>query len=755
MVWAVLAGSERLSRVLWAKSHEPLRAAIICSQLCRRLSALPHLRADEEHLDHFADMYEDWAIGLLDAVPDSKDAVPLLTLVPTAQADPRFEKLSAAGSQLLWTKSPLDCASEGQGRLSAPCRRFVAHRHSRFLLDAYFCGDFPTSRACIPARTPLWRIVLQMFVFFIPGVFCEVMPSHYELRLKAKKKEDQEDQARRERGLRGRARKVKKSLHVGGSMCRHTIEGAMTMASAAVNTTVHAAGNLGGAVGIVGKHDEEMEEWDDEYVQVSRDNEDTLTDLVDDIKSVRFLFFFQIPKIKLIGHLISHAGFFVFLWVLCEQGAEQLRNEREPEITTVDLVFWVWTFARLVAELQEIVPFSREGVSRYFQQRQKWMDPMIVLLVGSAVAIKLRVNDCLDASGGVLIARDGCDTLDARQRRLELSRIAHDLLALALVPVCFRLLEYAIEVSEAVGVLVIILSHMLSDGFNFAFVLLLTALGVGATLRNVMPTSGSMSFVTGSYPYTGHFSQPMFLPFWGLVGDIELDHFEEMISALVPTQFLAPLLLWMYLVIANIFLVNLLIATMTATYERVKNQSQLYWNFERTAMILQFKDTKSLPPPLNLLVVLFYTLPHMVLRLVRCGPSRVFATEEVVGYESLASHRAGFRAVPSARSLRQLRGRETDARRSYLGLLEKRRKAELHSSVGRLQEGLGELHAASRERHESSLAAMARSQERHEERLDELATQVAAIAKKLGIESEDAKPKDHRNPDFMRRRSMV
>ena len=56
MVWAVLAGSERLSRVLWAKSHEPLRAAIICSQLCRRLAALPHLRGDEEHLEHFADM---------------------------------------------------------------------------------------------------------------------------------------------------------------------------------------------------------------------------------------------------------------------------------------------------------------------------------------------------------------------------------------------------------------------------------------------------------------------------------------------------------------------------------------------------------------------------------------------------------------------------------------------------------------------------------------------------------------------------
>ena len=63
--------------------------------------------------------------------------------------------------------------------------------------------------------------------------------------------------------------------------------------------------------------------------------------------------------------------------------------------------------------------------------------------------------------------------------------MAQDLLATALVPVCYRLLEYAIEVSEAVGVLVIILSHMLYDVGNFAFVLLLSALGVGAALRNV------------------------------------------------------------------------------------------------------------------------------------------------------------------------------------------------------------------------------------------------------------------------------
>ena len=88
------------------------------------------------------------------------------------------------------------------------------------------------------------------------------------------------------------------------------------------------------------------------------------------------------------------------------------------------------------------------------------------------------------------------------------------------------------------------------------------------------------------YAYAGgelSFSQPFFVPLWGLVGDIELEFVEEMISALTPTQYIAPSLIFFYLVFANIVLVNLLIATMTATYERVKNQSQLYWNFERTA----------------------------------------------------------------------------------------------------------------------------------------------------------------------------
>ena len=82
-------------------------------------------------------------------------------------------------AQVLWTESPIELAAHKQGELSAPSMRLIVHRHSRYLLESYDCGDYPGSLARIPQNThPFW-IVLQIFFFFLPGTFCEVMPTHY------------------------------------------------------------------------------------------------------------------------------------------------------------------------------------------------------------------------------------------------------------------------------------------------------------------------------------------------------------------------------------------------------------------------------------------------------------------------------------------------------------------------------------------------------------------------------------------------
>ena len=90
MLWAVLVGEEPLARLLWAKTHEPIRAALMASKLCQTLAALPHLSSDQDYLQEQADEFEKLSIGLLDTIAESHDAVPLLTVCPTVFADPRF-----------------------------------------------------------------------------------------------------------------------------------------------------------------------------------------------------------------------------------------------------------------------------------------------------------------------------------------------------------------------------------------------------------------------------------------------------------------------------------------------------------------------------------------------------------------------------------------------------------------------------------------------------------------------------------------
>eukprot|EP00966_Prymnesium_polylepis_P286853 6625859-Prymnesium_polylepis.2 len=73
-----LTGQHNLATALWERSNTPLRAAIMASQLCRRLSRHSSLRADSEALLAQSLSYEDLALELLDAVRDSKLAVQLL-----------------------------------------------------------------------------------------------------------------------------------------------------------------------------------------------------------------------------------------------------------------------------------------------------------------------------------------------------------------------------------------------------------------------------------------------------------------------------------------------------------------------------------------------------------------------------------------------------------------------------------------------------------------------------------------------------
>jgi hypothetical protein len=132
MMWAVCMGEHKLAETLWARSNDPMRAALLASQLCRRMSAEPHLAAESSRLEQFADRYEDLAIGLLEQFDDKDDAIASLALVPCLYTDGQ--------AKLMWEESPLDGAAIDDGRLSVPCKRLVAHPTAQELLEGWYCG---------------------------------------------------------------------------------------------------------------------------------------------------------------------------------------------------------------------------------------------------------------------------------------------------------------------------------------------------------------------------------------------------------------------------------------------------------------------------------------------------------------------------------------------------------------------------------------------------------------------------------------
>lgn len=64
------------------------------------------------------------------------------------------------------------------------------------------------------------------------------------------------------------------------------------------------------------------------------------------------------------------------------------------------------------------------------------------------------------------------------------------------------------------------------------------------------------------------------------------------------------------MLVTIVVLINLLIAMMSNTYQRIEEQSDIQWKFGRAKLIQNMNRTMSTPSPLNL----FVGIPFMLIR---------------------------------------------------------------------------------------------------------------------------------------------
>jgi hypothetical protein len=339
-----------------------------------------------------------------------------------------------------------------------------------------------------------------------------------------------------------------------------------------------------------------------------------------------------------------------------------------PTIGYIELVFWLWTVGRLLQELGSIDVSSgmMSGFRGHLQDTWNRVDFLTYFTLLSTVALRLS-NGC-----GVLAVAHAADAADAAAHatahaaahaavlaelaaRPECERqqlYARNLYAVSVILIWTRLVQLT-RVFKPVGQMSIVLGRMMVEDVSIFFQLvMIISPGFGIAFAALEPST----FPAGPSSPFENMDSPFWTPFWGLLGDVDREKMLQVTNGVQPSRWVLQVLLWVYMFITTVVLVNLLIAQMSQTYERGMEQGKEDWCFRRAELIIEFKDTLrgSVPPPFNLLHLPFQLASSLAHR-IRCtaatarGSATVHPDSGGAGAPHGSSSLArGFRLTPDA-----------------------------------------------------------------------------------------------------------
>lgn len=89
----------------------------------------------------------------------------------------------------------------------------------------------------------------------------------------------------------------------------------------------------------------------------------------------------------------------------------------------------------------------------------------------------------------------------------------------------------------------------------------------------------------------------------------------------LPGRWITPIAMSVYLLVANILLINLLIAVFNNIFNEVNAVAHQVWMFQRFTVVMEYEQKPVLPPPL-IIVSHIYLLVKYIIRYVRQGEMR-------------------------------------------------------------------------------------------------------------------------------------
>uniref|UniRef100_A0AAY4EJ95 Transient receptor potential cation channel subfamily M member 2 n=1 Tax=Denticeps clupeoides TaxID=299321 RepID=A0AAY4EJ95_9TELE len=305
--------------------------------------------------------------------------------------------------------------------------------------------------------------------------------------------------------------------------------------------------------------------------------------------------FYTAPQIKFFWNILSYFGFLLLFSII-------LMIDFQPSPSWKELLLYVW-MASLV--LEEI--------------RQLFDDPDGLGINKKAKAYICDLWNILDVlSISVFIAGLVC--------RLTTTALyaGKVILCIDFIIFCLRLMAIFI-ISKTLGPKIIIVKRMMMDLFFFMFLLSIWVVAYGVAKQGILiDNEDRLNWIVRGALY-----EPYLIIFGNLPTDTDITQFDVTkcttngSDALLPRcpvlnadqipafpEWLTIIMLCVYLLFANILLLNLLIAIFNYTFQEVQDNTDTIWKLQRYELIKEYQSRPSAPPP-------FILFEHLCL-LVQC-----------------------------------------------------------------------------------------------------------------------------------------
>ncbi|XP_068615415.1 transient receptor potential cation channel subfamily M member 1-like [Brachionichthys hirsutus] len=183
-------------------------------------------------------------------------------------------------------------------------------------------------------------------------------------------------------------------------------------------------------------------------------------------------------------------------------------------------------------------------------------------------------------------------------------------------------------VNKYLGPYVMMIGKMMIDMMYFVVIMLVVLMSFGVARQAILHPDEEPTWRLARNIF--------YMPYWMIYGEVFADSIDlyameinppcgehlydedgKKLPPCIPGAWLTPAIMACYLLVANILLVNLLIAVFNNTFFEVKSISNQVWKFQRYQLIMTFHDRPILPPPLIIFSHLYILFSRLIRRCAR------------------------------------------------------------------------------------------------------------------------------------------